>query len=97
MMMEAYPEAYGARADGQPEAATIASVVGSSYANESQLGEGVLALFDDYHRTFVTGSKPAAHLRALSTLTNEDLMAGLPDVLQRLVVDVSTRLRALPE
>lgn len=97
MMMEAYPEAYGASADGHPEAATIASVLGSSYANESQLGERVLALFDDYHRTFVTGSKPAAHLKALSTLTNEELMAGLPDVLQRLVVDVSTRLRALPE
>lgn len=97
MMMEAFPEAYGVDVDEQPDAATIVSVLGKSHANHELLGEGVLALFDDYHRKFVSGSKPAAHLTALSTLTNEGIMAGLPDVLKRLLEDVSTRLAALPE
>jgi putative ATP-dependent endonuclease of OLD family len=97
MMMEAFPKAYGATVDEQPDAATIASVLGKSHANEDLLGEGVLALFDDYQRKFVSGSKPAAHLEALSMLTDEDLITGLPDVMRRLVEDVSTQLEALPE
>jgi putative ATP-dependent endonuclease of OLD family len=97
MMLEAYPDAYGASAGEQPDASTITSVLGKGHANEGRLGENVLGLFDDYHRKFVAGSKPGAHLEALSLLTDEELMAGLPDMLKRLVEDVSAQLEALPE
>lgn len=97
MMLEAFPEAYGAAPDDLPEEKTIVAVLGKSHANEDHLSEDVFALFDDYHRMFDLKSKPATHLKAMAALTNEELLEGLPDVLKRLVGDVGARLEALPE
>jgi hypothetical protein len=44
-----------------------------------------LALFAQYRSLFQLGSKPAAHLLALSELTDEQLLSGLPPVMQRLI------------
>jgi putative ATP-dependent endonuclease of OLD family len=96
MMLEAYPDAYDA-ALLEPDETTIVAVLGKSRANEARLGDDLLALFEDYHDTFDFHSKPAAHLAALSTLSDEELLAGLPDVLQRLVAGVRARLSELPE
>lgn len=97
MMLEAFPEAYGASPTGAPDDKAIAAVLGKSHANEDHLPEDVLELFDDYHRLFDLKSKPASHLKAMAALTDDELLAGLPDVLSRLVEDVRTRLGALPE
>lgn len=84
MMLEAYPEAYEADPDDQPEESTIVAVLGKSHVNEERLGTGLLALFDSYHAMFDLKSKPASHLEAMSALTDEELLDSLPDVLQRL-------------
>lgn len=97
MMLEAYPDVYEADADDQPEERTIVAVLGKSHVNEDRLGTALLALFDDYHAMFHLKSKPASHLEAMSALSDEELLDGLPDVLQRLVEDVRARLEALPE
>ena len=97
MMLEAFPDAYGVDAVGTPDEKTIVAVLGKSYVNEDHLPEDAIELFDDYHRMFDLKSKPAAHLKAMAALTNEELMDDLPQVLQRLVTDVQARLEALPE
>lgn len=97
MLLEAFPDAYGVESVGTPDEKTIAAVLGKSHANEGHLPEEALELFDDYHRLFDLKSKPASHLKAMAALTDAELLAGLPDVLSRLVEDVRTRVGALPE
>ncbi|GAA1377903.1 ATP-dependent nuclease [Luteococcus sanguinis] len=97
MMLEAFPDAYGVESVGTPDEKTIAAVLGKSHANEDHLPEDAFELFDDYHRLFDLKSKPASHLKAMAALTNEELLADLPEVLQRLVADVRAKLEALPE
>ncbi|WP_072313249.1 ATP-dependent nuclease [Agrococcus sp. Marseille-P2731] len=97
MMLEAFPNAYGASPTGAPTEKTITAVLGGSHANEDRLPAAVLALFADYHRKFDLKSKPAAHLKAMAALTDEELLADLPEVLSRLVENVRARLGALPE
>lgn len=97
MLLEAFPDAYGAESIGTPDEKVIAAVLGKSHANEDHLPGDTLELFDDYHRLFDLKSKPASHLKAMAALTNEELLKGLPDLLTRLVEDVQARLGALPE
>ncbi|MCC9198254.1 AAA family ATPase [Arthrobacter sp. zg-Y820] len=97
MMLEAYPEAYGAETDEQPDDATIVAVLGKKHVHEDHLGDDLLALFGDYHAKFDLTSKPASHLRALSNLTDQELLERLPAVLERLAEKVETRLAELPE
>lgn len=97
MMLDAYPVAYEASERESPDEATIVAVLGKSHTHEERLGEDILGLFGDYHSKFDLKSKPATHLQALASLTDEELLANLPEVLGRLVEDVRARLRALPE
>lgn len=97
MMLAAFPDAYGAEPEGEPEEATVVAVLGKAHDNEARLGEDLLALFHDYHRKFDLKSKPATHIEAMAALTDEELLDDLPEVLVRLVEDVRTRLEALPE
>ena len=53
-----------------------------------------IALFAQYRSLFQLGSKPAAHLIALSKLTDDELLSGLPPVMQRLVARASELLAA---
>lgn len=97
MMLEAYPDAYDAAPNGRPEESTVVAVLGKSHVNEQRLGNNVFYLFDDYHDKFNLKSKPTTHLKAMSKLADEELIEGLPDVLQRLVSDVQAQLEGLPE
>ncbi|MGO1406068.1 ATP-dependent nuclease [Agrococcus casei] len=97
MMLEAFPDAYGVESAGTPDEKTVAAVLGKSHVNVDLLPEDAFELFDDYHRLFDLKSKPASHLKAMAALTNEQLLADLPEVLQRLVADVQAKLEALPE
>ncbi len=67
-------------------------MLGKSHANEVLLGEDLLNLFDEYHAKFDLKSKPAMHLTALSALTDDELLAGLPHVLRRLIERVQEKL-----
>jgi putative ATP-dependent endonuclease of the OLD family len=97
MMMAAFPNAYQTDPDEQPDEKTIVAVLGKSHANEQRLGDDVLALFDDYHQKFNLDSKPATHMQAMSTITDDELLRDLPAVLQRIVRNAQQQLEALPE
>lgn len=95
-MLDAFPKAYGVK-HYFPDEKTITSVLGKSHVNEGHLAGKIRTLFDDYHANFNLGSKPATHLRALSKLTDEELLEGLPQVFVRMIDHVRTRLAGLPE
>lgn len=97
MMLEAFPDAYGADAIRTPDEGLIAAVLGKAHSNEDHLAAETLGLFGEYHRMFLLKSKPATHLKAMAALSDEELVEGLPGVLQRLLADVRTRLDELPE
>jgi len=96
MMIEAFPNAFGVEPEEADEK-TIVAVLGKSHVHENRLGTALLDLFTAYHSEFDLKSKPATHLTALSALSNEDLLAGLPPVLTRLVIRVKATLAGLPE
>lgn len=96
MMLDAYPDAYEVEPQ-TPDEATVVAVLGKSHVHENRLDTDALELFDDYHAKFDLKSKPATHLSALSALTDEELLEGLPDVLRRLMERVQTKLTELPE
>lgn len=96
MMLEAFPDAYDVTL-APPGEQVIVSVLGKRHVNEARLGDEVLALFGCYHSKFDLKSKPATHLAALSTLADDELLEGLPEVLERLVERVRAQLAELPE
>jgi putative ATP-dependent endonuclease of OLD family len=96
MMLDAYPEAYNV-ASRDPDEKAIVAVLGKSHANEHHLGPGLMRLFDDYHSKFDLESKPATHLAALATLSDDSLLTYLPGVLTRLSKRVQEQLAGLPE
>lgn len=96
LMLEAFPDAYGVF-PAEPDEKTIVAVLGKSHSHEERLDKAVTDLFDDYHEKFDLKSKPATHLGALSTVEDTELLADLPEVLNRLVQCVRTKLAGLPE
>jgi len=95
-MLLAYPEAYDVDED-EPDEATIKAVLGKSHYDPTQYNEDELALFNTYHQRFKLGSKPAAHIEALTNLDDADLLASMPDSLDRLADAVIDKLTELPE
>jgi predicted ATP-dependent endonuclease of OLD family len=95
-MLLAYPDAYGVEKDA-PDEATIKSVLGKSHHDSTQYNEDELKLFGTYHQRFKLGSKPAAHIDALAQLSDEELLAGIPESLGRLADAVIAKLMELPE
>lgn len=95
-MLLAYPDAYDVLRE-TPDESTIKAVLGKSHHNSGQYSEDELALFGTYHRCFKLGSKPAAHIEALAKLSDEDLLAGMPESLGRLADAVIAKLAELPE
>jgi putative ATP-dependent endonuclease of OLD family len=97
MMLAAYPEAFGVTDRDGASAVTIKAVLGKNNVNSDLLDADLLTLFDAYHSIFQVGGKPAAHLEALAVLSDEELLAGLPKVLGRLVDAVRVALDGAPE
>lgn len=95
-MLRAYPDAYGVEKD-DPEESTIKAVLGKSHHNANQYNKEERRLFNTYHQRFKLGSKPAAHIDALAQLTDEQLLAGMPESLSRLADAVIAKLAELPE
>ena len=80
-----------------PDAPTIKAVLGKSHHDSTQYSEDELKLFDTYHQRFKLGSKPAAHIDALAQLSDEELLANMPESLGRLADAVIAKLAELPE
>lgn len=96
MLLEAYPRAYGVTA-AEPNDDSKKAVLGKRMSNVGRFEAIHLQLFDEYQKQFKLGSKPASHLAALAELTNDELIAGLPDPLVRLIAAVREKLETLPE
>ncbi|WP_282351829.1 TOPRIM nucleotidyl transferase/hydrolase domain-containing protein [Pseudomonas sp. PS01303] len=95
-MLTAFPLAFNAL----PAVSTLESqkaVLGKSHQGADQYSPQEQAWFDAYHHLFKLGSKPAAHLTALSSLSDADLLAGLPPALDRLANAVIAALEESPE
>ena len=80
-----------------PDESTIKAVLGKSNHDASQYSEDEQKLFSTYHQRFKLGSKPAAHIQALADLSDEDILAHMPDSLSRLTDAVIAKLAGLPE
>lgn len=96
MLLEAYPDAYGVMT-AEPSESTKKAVLGENRANVERLDAAQLELFDEYHRQFKLGSKPARHLAAMAELGDEALLEGLPKPLERLLDAIRKRLESIPE
>lgn len=95
-MLLAYPDAYGVVRE-DPDDSTTKAVLGKSHYDANQYSKEELKLFGTYHRSFKLGSKPAAHIDALAKLSDEDLLANMPESLGRLADKVIAKLEELPE
>jgi putative ATP-dependent endonuclease of OLD family len=96
MLLEAYPDAYGVTTT-EPSESTKKAVLGKNRVNVERLDDAQLELFDEYHRQFKLGSKPASHLAAMAELDDEELLEGLPAPLLRLVEAIQKQLESIPE
>lgn len=99
IMAQAYPAAFGLDPGNQeqPDETTIKSVLGKSHADAAWYSADQKKLFDDYHRLFKIGSKPAAHIEALSKLDLTEIEAELPEQYRELITYVTTKLKEVFE
>jgi hypothetical protein len=98
-MLNRFPDAYGMTAADatDPDEDDIKAVLGKKYHGVTQYSEGQQKFFVTYHKRFKVGSKPAAHISALARLTDEELLAKMPQALSRLVDAITAKLQGLPE
>ncbi|MEQ8852705.1 AAA family ATPase [Gimesia sp.] len=98
-MILSYPKAYGIETDTLefPDDTTIKSVLGKSHAETDWYDENELEFFDSYHKLFKLGSKPAAHIRALSKLNNQAILDNFPESYRQLIKSVKTQLQEVYE
>jgi predicted ATP-dependent endonuclease of OLD family len=95
-MILAFPEEYGVKRTA-PSPSTVKAVLGKSHHDSAQYGEDELEFFGTYHKLFKLGSKPAAHIDALARLTDDELLAHMPESFARLADTVIAKLTELPE
>jgi putative ATP-dependent endonuclease of the OLD family len=97
LMMTAYPKAYDVE-DKEPDEDALRAVLGKKHdAVKDQYTDAQLKYFDAYNVRFKLGSKPAWHIQAMASLTDDDLVNGTPEVLDRLLKRIRKDLKALPE
>lgn len=95
-MLLAFPDEYGVEKE-EPSDSTIIAVLGKQHHETAQYSDKELELFGTYHRRFKLGSKPAAHIDALAQLSDQELLASMPESYDRLADAVIARLMESPE
>lgn len=96
-MLLAFPEQYSMENYKAPTVSTVKAVLGNSHHNPKQYSLKERKLFNTYHKRFKLGSKPTAHIDALAQLSNEELLANMPESYGRLAEAVIAKLAELPE
>lgn len=97
-LLRAFESAYDAElASEAPDASSIKAVLGKAGVNPHLYTMDEQRHFDNYHKIFKLGSKPSAHLKALSRLSDSDLKLNAPMELKRLLALVSAKIEGLPE
>ncbi len=98
-MIYSFSDAYEIEDDDRtnPKPSDIKSVLGKKRGDTSQYEDEELELFCSYHKLFKLGSKPAAHINALANLTNEQLLADMPQSLDKMIEAVIDMLSEFTE
>lgn len=98
-LLLAYPDVYGVATEDleEPDESTCRSVLGKSHADVDWYSDDQMSYFDDYHRLFKVGSKPAAHIEALSKLELDQIEAELPEEYRELIDYVAEKLEEVFE
>ncbi len=98
-MLKSFPDAFEIKEDDRtlPGKTGIKAVLGKSYSGYKQYSVAERKLFITYHKRFKLKSKPAAHINALSCLSDEELKTDMPPSLNRLCDTVMKKLKELPE
>lgn len=94
-----YPKAYGITDDNleAPDDNIFTSVLGKARHGEDQYSDNLKKYFSSYHRLFKIGSKPASHIEALASLSNENLLENIPEELDDMANHIAEILKDLPE
>jgi len=95
-MLKAFPVAYNVSLEN-PSESLIKAVLGENRHGQDQYSADELQLFKTYKTHFKDGSKPATHIGALSSLSDDDIRDNLPPELDRLAEKVRDILNGLPE
>lgn len=96
-MLKAFPDQYVKINDNTPTVSTVKAVLGDSHHNPKQYSLSERKLFNTYHKRFKLGSKPTAHIEALSKIDDEMLLNKMPASLDRMADAVISILAELPE
>ena len=100
-MLEAFPAAYkgiipkggGPRMDENKAAEVVLGTAGSGLALYTGLFKDYPSLLPAYRYHFLTNSKPATHLAALTHIQKKDLKAEMPAVLAEVLNHIVKSLR----
>jgi hypothetical protein len=95
-MLLAYPNAYNVL-EADPDDSVVEAVLGKSHHDAAQYTAEEQKIFSTYHKMFKLGSKPASHIQALAQLSDEQLLATMPESLARLADAVIVMLAELHE
>ncbi len=95
-MLVSFPDVYDVETE-EPDDSVIKAVLGKSHYDSSQYSDDEIKLFSTYHQKFKLGSKPASHIEALAQLSEDDLLANMPESFGRLADAVIAKLEELPE
>ncbi|RYF52211.1 MAG: DUF2813 domain-containing protein [Cytophagaceae bacterium] len=80
-MMRSFPDAYDAKEHLLEDSDDLVTAVLGKSGIASHHSAQEKSFFHDYHRLFKLGSKPVAHLQALASLSDKELVANAPNVL----------------
>jgi len=95
-LLYAYPAAYPIETE-EADDGLIRAILGKSCNNVSQYKSDEKELFGAYKKLFKLGSKPAAHIEALSKMTDEELVSSMPISYANLADAAKRLLETLPE
>lgn len=98
-LINKFPAAFDIKEEDliEPEKNDIKSVLGKTRDDASEYGNDEQKLFCAYHKLFKLGSKPTAHINAISKLTDEQLLTDMPPSLNRMIDAVINKLAELSE
>ena len=94
-----FPDAFDVKEKDlvEPDISGIKAVLGKSREDASEYEDSEQKLFYIYHKLFKLGSKPAAHISALSKLTDGQLLTDMPASLNRMIDAIIKKIAELPE
>lgn len=95
-MILSFPKEYKAKKETHDEI-ILKSVLGKRHHDPTQYTYDELSFFHSYHKGFKINSKPATHIDALASLSDEDLRSHIPESLARLADSVIKTTMELPE